>query len=118
MLDLKSLELPPDLVANGKQPGTPTKRKKRETFIRTPFSWWEKLSGCHGQTLAVALFIIHLDWKSRGCRPVKLANGALDSYGISRRTKWRALKELESLGLITVERRVGKSPIIQILQAT
>jgi hypothetical protein len=116
-LDLKSLELAPVLVAKGKQPGTATKPKKREIFIRTPFSWWEKLSGCHGQILAVALFIIHLEWKSQGRRPVKLANGALDAYGISRRTKWRALNELERLGLISVERRVRKSPIIRILQA-
>jgi hypothetical protein len=113
-LDLKSLELPPELVAKGKQ-ASPTNLRKRDTFIRTPFSWWEKLSGCRGQTLAVALYIIHLDWKSQGRRPVTLANGALDSYGISRRTKWRALKELERLGLISVERRVRKSPIIRVL---
>jgi hypothetical protein len=60
MFDLKSLELSPEILASVK----PVKklRKKRETFIRTPFSWWEKLSGYQGQTLAVALYIIHARW--------------------------------------------------------
>jgi hypothetical protein len=116
MLNLKSLELPPELLATAKPAKTERLKKRENIFIRTPFIWWEKLSGYQGQTLAVALYIIHLDWKAQG-RPVKLANGALDSYGIGRRTKWRALTELERLGLISVERRVGKSPIIRILQA-
>ena len=112
MFDLKSLELSPEILTSA----TPAKKlkKKRETFIRTPFSWWEKLSEHQGQTLAVALYIIHLDWKAQG-RPVKLTNGALNSYGISRRAKWRALAELERLDLISIERRPRKSPIIRIL---
>jgi hypothetical protein len=114
MLDLKSLELAPELLATV-NPVEKKLQKKREIFIRTPFSWWEKLSGYHGQTLAVALFIIHLNWKSKG-QPFKLANGMLESHGISRRTKGRALVELERLGLISVERRAKKSPTIRILQ--
>ena len=116
MLNLKSLELPPELLATAKPAKTKRLKKRENIFIRAPFIWWEKLSRYQGQIMAVALYMIHLDWKAQG-RPVKLANGALDLYGIGRRTKWRALAELERLGLISVERRVGKSPIIRILQA-
>jgi hypothetical protein len=42
-------------------------------------------------------------------------NGVLKEKGISRWSKWRALNELERLGLITVERRKRKSPIIRLI---
>jgi hypothetical protein len=36
--------------------------------------------------------------------------------GISRGQKWRALRELQSLGLIEVEERPSRSPIIRLLR--
>jgi hypothetical protein len=111
MLDLKSFELSPAFLSTAKPPKP---KKKRERFVCVPWSWVEKLSGARGQTLRVAIVLLHLHWKAQG-RPVKLANGKLQSDGISRRAKWRALLELESLGLISIERRPKKSPVIQIL---
>jgi hypothetical protein len=46
--------------------------------------------------------------------PVKLANGMLALDGISRRTKRRALLQLERHGLISIERRPKKSPIVHL----
>ena len=112
-LDLKSLELPPELVAKGKQ-ASPTKpKKRRQHFVRVPWMWMEKLIGCRGQTLRVAFVVLYLDWKAKG-RPVKLANKLPQMVGVSRRAKWRALNDLESIGLISVERRAKKSPIVQV----
>jgi hypothetical protein len=45
----------------------------------------------------------------------KLANGVLEIYGVSRGQKWRALKELEALGLIRVEHCERKSPRVTVL---
>jgi hypothetical protein len=110
MLDLKSFELSPAFLATAK----PAKLKRqRQHFVCVPWSWVEKLSGARGQTLRVAIILLYLHWKAKG-RPVKLANGMLQSDGISRRAKWRALLELEGLGLISIERRPKKSPIIEI----
>ena len=112
-LDLKSLELPPELVAKGKQ-ASPTKpKKRRQHFVRVPWMWMEKLIGCRGQTLRIAFVVLYLDWKSKG-RPVKLANKLPQMVGVSRRAKWRALTDLENLGLISVERRAKKSPMVQV----
>ena len=112
-LDLKSLELPPELVAKGKKASATKPKKRRQHFVRVPWMWMEKLIGCRGQTLRVAFVVLYLDWKAKG-RPVKLANKLPQMVGVSRRAKWRALNDLESIGLISVERRAKKSPIVQV----
>ena len=112
-LDLKSLELPPELVAKGKKANATKPKKRRQHFVRVPWMWMEKLIGCRGQTLRVAFVVLYLDWKAKG-RPVKLANKLPQMVGVSRRAKWRALNDLESIGLISVERRAKKSPIVQV----
>jgi hypothetical protein len=112
-LDLKSLELPPELVATGNQASPIKPKKRRQHFVRVPWMWMEKLIGCRGQTLRVAFVVLYLDWKAKG-RPVKLANKLPQMVGVSRRAKWRALNDLESIGLISVERRAKKSPMVQV----
>jgi hypothetical protein len=113
MLDPKLFELPPDILAVARV--SPTKLKERsERFVMVPWEWMDKLVGCRGQTLRVAFVILYLSWRARG-GPIKLANGMLLMDGVSRRAKWRALDHLEEVGLISVERRVRKSPIVAVL---
>lgn len=87
--------------------------KRREHFIRLPFGWLEHLNGASGQVYALALHLLYLHWKGHGA-PIKLANGMLKIDGVSRWSKYRALEDLERRGLITVERRPRKSPIIHL----
>jgi hypothetical protein len=87
-------------------------RKQRESFIKVPGSWLEKLAGSSGATYHVALVLLHENWRLGG--PVTLPNGMLKMDGISRHAKYRALVKLENLGLITVERRLKKSPRIKL----
>jgi DNA-binding transcriptional regulator YhcF (GntR family) len=44
-----------------------------------------------------------------------LTNALAMAEGVSRRTKWNALIELERLGLVRVERRSRKSPRLHLL---
>ena len=44
-----------------------------------------------------------------------LSNAALEKEGVTRRAKWRALRELEALRLIMVERRPRQSPRVVLL---
>ena len=95
----------------------PTKiRKRREQFVMVPMRWYEKLANpipsCRC-TCLVALHVLHLHWKGDG-KPIKLANGMLEYDGISHDSKTRALKELEQRGLVTVEWREKKSPIVKV----
>jgi hypothetical protein len=89
-------------------------RKRREQFVMLPWLWIEKLKGAHARAWFLAAVLLHLHWKGRG-EPIKLANGMLRFDGMSRATKWRALRDLERLGLITVECRPRRSPLVRVL---
>ena len=94
--------------------GIPPKvAKRREHFIKVPFEWLERLDGASGKAFVLALHLLYLDWKAKGA-PIKLANGMLKIDGVSRASKWRALAELERRGLISIERRSRKSPLITV----
>jgi hypothetical protein len=87
-------------------------RKRRQQFVMVPMVWRERLEGATGQTILLALDLLYLGWKKGG--PIKLTNGMLREDGISRQSKWRGLNELERRGLITVERRPRRSPIVRL----
>jgi hypothetical protein len=120
--DLDNLRLPPEKEVRRATPRklqerrvTPRKLQKRsEQFIMMPFSWFDRLKGASGQTYRVALSLLYLAWKAEG-GPVKLANGMLAIDGVSPASKWRALADLENLGLVAVERRPGKSPLVRLV---
>ena len=89
--------------------------KRRQHFVRVPWIWVETLSEArYVASYRVALHLLYLNWKQKG-GPVKLPNGMLAQGGVAKKQKWRALGELERLGLISVERRHGKSPVVTLL---
>jgi hypothetical protein len=59
----------------------------------------------------------YLAWAA-GSATVTLANKALAEMGVSRLMKYRSLQRLEQDGLIKVQRRKQRSPIITILNWT
>ena len=89
-------------------------QRRRSQFVKVPWAWIERLKGASGQTYRVALCLLHQHWRARG-EPIKLANGMLRIDGVSRYSKWRALSDLEHRGLVTVERRPRRSPIIRLV---
>jgi CRP-like cAMP-binding protein len=107
----KNIGLNPELWAV-----VPTKiRKRRQHFIQVPWVWVEKLAKTRSaNTYRVALYLLFLHWKDNGA-PIKLANGMLVMDGVTRFSKWRALQELEQAGLIRIERRQRKSPMILVV---
>jgi hypothetical protein len=125
--DLGKLRLPPGHekwatvpAKNRKRPHekwaeVPAKiRKRRKQFSKFPLGWRERLCGAAGQTVLLAVDLLYLHWRGKG-GPIKLANGMPEIYGIDRRAKWRALGDLERRGLIVVERRPRRSPIVRIV---
>ena len=79
-------------------------QEEAAAFIKLPMTWYERLNGAGGQTYRLAWWLLYMHWKDRS-QPIKLANGMLGYDGVSRKSKWRALNDLESRGLIVVERR-------------
>ncbi len=111
--DLKQHALTPEAVVERRV--VPAKiQRRRQQFVRVPWTWIERLSGArHISTYRVAMYVLHLHWK-RGGQPFPLANGMLAEDGVSRYRKRDALRELEQLGLITVDRRQRKSPLVTV----
>jgi hypothetical protein len=89
-------------------------QRRRQHFTKFPMAWVERLSGAFGKTWELAVHLLYLHWKDNG-QPIKLANGMLATDGISRHSKYRALADLERRGLITVERRPRRSPIVRLV---
>jgi hypothetical protein len=107
------------LALDPKAPYVPARiRKRREQFIMVPLRWKEALGAApraSSATHQVALHLLHTHWKNQG-KPFKLPNGLLRHDGINRHAKWRALEDLECRGLVRIERRQCRSPIVQVLQ--
>jgi hypothetical protein len=89
-------------------------RKRRGQFIMVPWTWVEKLEGAPGQTYRTALLLLYEHWRQG--KPIKLNNRMLETIGVSRYSKWRALPDLEGRGLIAVERRPKRSPVVRVLR--
>jgi hypothetical protein len=89
-------------------------KKRQDQFAKVPRHWVDLLTRSgRDKTLAIVWHLLHEHWKQAG-GPIKLSNGMLALDGVGRGAKWRALNKLESLGLISVERRDRKSPIVTI----
>jgi hypothetical protein len=88
--------------------------RRRQQFTKVPNSWVEELRKARNiSTYRVALYLLYRHWKGRR-RPIPLSNVALFSTGVTRRGKWKALAELERLGLVEVARRSKRAPLITV----
>ena len=111
--DFQSIDpkMPLDLVKADRLP----QHKKGELFLRgpVPMKWLAIAARQKGKALHVAIVI----WQQAGMKKsstVSLPNKQLKEFGVDRFAKARALKELSKVGLITVERHPGRSPVITI----
>jgi hypothetical protein len=94
----------------------PVKRKKTKPFVaKIELDTAAKAftaTGC--QKGFVWLWFLHQVWKT-GSKTIAVPNGALLKYGVSRKIKCSALRQLEVAGLIAMERRSRKTPLVTVL---
>ena len=123
--DPKNLELSPELAAtltktaeeSGKR--KPTKKRSEKRFTKVPGLWEETLAKARasGATYAVAIVLLYEAWRvvSGGHEPVvKLTNVMLAGRRVGRKGKKAALAKLRELGLVAVEERGRKSPLVTV----
>jgi hypothetical protein len=92
----------------------PKPKRWRRHYVRFPWEWAERMKAVNrGCTYRLALLLVYEHWRTGG-RPIVLSNVGLEQEGLTRKTKWAALKELEQLGLVGVERRPRKSPRVTL----
>ncbi len=65
--------------------------------------------------VGVALWAVG-EWQKS--RVIALSNITSLRFGLDRNAKYRALAWLEEAGLISVERRAGRAPLVTILECT
>jgi len=65
----------------------------------------------NGSTYRVALFLLN---QGHFSRHVRLSTARLKKWGVSERSKWRALKALSEAGLIATENHKGRLPVVKV----
>lgn len=98
------------------KPGAPKPKHKgkwKRQFTRFPYAWQVRLQDCKaGSTYRLALYLLYEHWRNGG-RRIRLSNGVL--AGVDRTTKWDGLRVLERAGLVQIERRQRKAPLVTCL---
>jgi hypothetical protein len=103
---------PPPAAPTGPTIPRRARQPKGKLFTMVPETWRDRLADAkHAATFKLALHLLHQHWKQKGAW-LTLANTTIK--GVTRDTKRAALEELETLGLITVERRSNRSPRVRV----
>ena len=93
----------------------PMKRKKVEAFVKVPLWWITAAAKATGSPAVLVLIeLLHLQWKTRRMS-FPVPNARLKKLGVSREVKRRVLRDLQRAGLITVDQRTRKSPIVTLV---
>ena len=106
--ELRRHELPPVATRRARSP---------ETFARIPHGHAYKLApaGLTGSAWMVLIVLDHLILKGRGKNPARLTHRSLRAAGLSRFAAKRALRQLERAGVVVVEQRPGRAPLVRHL---
>jgi hypothetical protein len=89
----------------------PAKRNKPAAFVKVPLDLAVSAAkATNNEKLLVWLLILYRCWKERK-RAVTVTNVLCTRYGIDRKTKIRALRQLEAAGLVVVEWRARRNPV-------
>ncbi|MDY3563490.1 hypothetical protein R5W23_005101 [Gemmata sp. JC673] len=93
----------------------PPRHRPWEKFLKgpVPWRWIEAAARLPGQALAVGL----VAWYEAGCRKCAAVPLNLSRLVVPRRTAHRGLCALERAGLVSVDRRKGRPPVVTLLPA-
>jgi hypothetical protein len=110
-IEIETLPDPPEVAANLHKRG----KRAQEAFARIPL-WWARRAneGCgkYGPpNILVCAELFYRGFKERSKRFVMPA-----VKGVTRRVKLRSLRAIEEAELVTIEWRLGRSPVITFTQ--
>lgn len=83
-------------------------------YARVPMDWLEEATDCGTYAVTVGVLLWHIVGKKRSAT-VKLGNSTLERMHVDRRRKYDALCRMREAGLIEVEFRQRKSPIVTVI---
>lgn len=110
--DFRRVEPAPVMIPTGREKQAP-RHKPGEKFLKGPIPWpWIELAGSlPGKALSVGLAV----WREAGCRNEGTVPLNLSNQRIPRRTAQRGLQALESAGLVSIQHRDGRPPLVTLL---
>jgi hypothetical protein len=124
--DIEKLKLAPELVVEidearaRKQDSDAPAKVKGITFVKFPKIWWEALAKARagGSAYRLALWLLYEAVKSKPFRTgppiIRLSNAGAERWGVGRRGKAIALDTIRKAGLVAVEERPKKSPLVTV----
>jgi hypothetical protein len=90
-------------------------RDKANDFAQVPLKWAADVAkATNSPGYMVLVLLAYLAWKTKSPTFI-LSNDHLNRYGIKREVKHRALARLEKAGVILVQRRGRRAPLITLL---
>jgi hypothetical protein len=87
---------------------------EREVHMSVPLAWLANAARLPGKSLHVAVTLWCISGLTRSQR-VELTNVSGRHFGLDRCSKYRGLTCLEEAGLVTVKRKLGRAPMVTIL---
>jgi hypothetical protein len=90
-------------------------RKRAEPFALLPLGWAAQAAAATNTRRALVWVWLVQQVRRTGSNTVAMSNEALAGYGVSRKMKTLALRQLQEAGLVAVERSPGKAPIVTLL---
>jgi hypothetical protein len=97
---------------------TPPRPRSGERFLKgpIPLDWLSAAACLPGKSLHVGIALWFMGGLHKS-RVVPLSNMAGLRFGLDRNAKYRALEWLEQASLVSVERKLGRAPVVTILEA-
>ena len=94
----------------------PPTHKFGEHFLKgpIPLAWLEEAARLPGKSLHAGVALWYAAGRAKSAA-IPLSNIASLHFGLDRNAKYRALVWLEEAGLIAVERKLGRAPVVTLL---
>ena len=89
--------------------------RSKDPFVKVPL-WWAEAAAKATRTpgFLVCIELLRASWKAKSLT-FSASNKRLAKAGVSREVKRRVLRDLEAAGLVTIERRPGRSPRVTLV---
>ena len=91
---------------------------KGDRFLKgpVPLEWLQQAGALPGDTLKAGVLVWHVAGLARSRAGLTLPPRIWQGWYRDRSTLYRALARLEAAGLVVVDRRRGRSPVVSILE--
>jgi hypothetical protein len=93
-----------------------TRRRRNDTFVQVPLALAAAITKATNTPKAmVGIMVLYEAWVNKG-KPFTLSDKKLTGFGVKRNTRRRALDAMEAAGLVTVEWKNGRAPVVTLVE--